>query len=50
MTFETVTATKRLEIEFGASGFKVKLFWLSDDPHDQSRIGDAAIWPSQAAR
>lgn len=38
MTFETVTATTRF-ITYGIdTGFKIELFLLSDDPHDQKRF------------
>jgi hypothetical protein len=38
MSFETVTATQRFEIEWGVTGFKIELFRLSDDFHDQERF------------
>lgn len=38
MSFETVTATKRFEIEWPDTGFKIELFLLSDDVHDQERF------------
>jgi hypothetical protein len=38
MSFETITATTRFEIESRATGFKIELFLLSDDPHDQARF------------
>lgn len=38
MSFETITATTRFEIESRATGFKVELFLLSDDAHDQTRF------------
>jgi hypothetical protein len=38
MSFETVTATMRHVITHRDSGFKVELFGLSNDPHDQLRF------------
>ncbi len=38
LTFETVTATHRHEVLFGDSGFKIELFHLSEDAHDQERF------------
>lgn len=37
-SFETVTATMRQVLEVPESGFKVELFLLSNDPHDQERF------------
>jgi hypothetical protein len=37
MTFETMTGTHRQELRCLKSPFKVELFLLSNDPHDQSR-------------
>ena len=38
MSFETVTGTMRYVASHPASAFKVEMFLLSDDPHDQSRF------------
>jgi hypothetical protein len=38
MSFETVTATSRCVIELRDCPLKIKLFLLSDDPHDQERF------------
>jgi hypothetical protein len=38
MSFETITATTRLELRHVRSGFKIELFLLSEDPHDQERF------------
>lgn len=37
-SFELVTGTRRLVLLIAGSSFKVELFWLSDDPHDQERF------------
>ena len=42
MSFETVTATQRYIILHQKSGFKIELFILSDDPHDQQRFARRA--------
>jgi len=39
MSFETITSTMRYVAENRASAFKVELFLLSDDEHDQMRFG-----------
>jgi hypothetical protein len=36
--FESVTATKKLNLRAEAEDFTVELFGLSDDPHDQQRF------------
>lgn len=38
MKFETVTKTSRLDLEVLGVPFKIELFRLSDDPHDQERF------------
>ena len=38
MSFETVTMTRRTEIRVIDSPFKIELFHLSSDPHDQERF------------
>jgi hypothetical protein len=38
MSFETVTGTIRNIIQVINTGFKIELFRLSDDPHDQERF------------
>jgi hypothetical protein len=38
MSFETVTGTTRYLLELPRIRFKVELFLLSDDPHDQERF------------
>ncbi|MHB1157686.1 MAG: nucleotidyl transferase AbiEii/AbiGii toxin family protein [Phycisphaerales bacterium] len=38
MSFETVTATTRYILTHRDSAFKIELFELSDDPHDQMRF------------
>jgi hypothetical protein len=38
MTFETTTLTKRHILEVVGIPFKIELFHLSDDPHDQERF------------
>jgi hypothetical protein len=38
MSFETVTMTRRTEIRVVDSPFKIELFHLSSDPHDQERF------------
>jgi hypothetical protein len=38
MTFETVTMTRRHILEIADIPFKIELFHLSDDPHDQERF------------
>lgn len=38
MSFETVTATMRYIFQVARSPFKIEVFPLSDDPHDQSRF------------
>jgi hypothetical protein len=38
MSFETVTATTRLIIRWAKRPFKIELFLLSNDPHDQERF------------
>lgn len=38
MSFETVTATMRHIVLHTDSSFKIELFLLSDDPHDQRRF------------
>jgi len=38
MTFESVTGTTRLIIHATGSSFKVELFFLSEDAHDQERF------------
>lgn len=38
MSFETVTGTSRFWIYRVESGFKIELFLLSSDPHDQERF------------
>ena len=51
-SFETYTGTMRLILEYTDTAFKVELFPLSDDPHDQSRFqrrihkdfGDFSVW------
>lgn len=36
--FESVTGTKKIEIEDRETAFIVDMFWHSDDPHDQERF------------
>jgi hypothetical protein len=38
MSFETVTMTTRHVLDVVDSPFKIELFHLSDDPHDQERF------------
>ena len=38
MAFETITATTRYALETPGSPFKIELFLLSDDAHDQERF------------
>ncbi len=38
MSFESVTMTMRYIIDHPSSAFKIELFILSNDPHDQSRF------------
>lgn len=38
MSFETVTMTRRNEIKVAGLPFKIELFHLSSDPHDQERF------------
>jgi hypothetical protein len=38
MSFETITATMRHVIEVPSENFKIELFLLNDDPHDQFRF------------
>jgi hypothetical protein len=38
MSFESITGTMRYIVKHGSSPFKVELFLLSDDPHDQTRF------------
>jgi hypothetical protein len=38
MSFETVTATRRYILSVVENPFKIELFLLSDDPHDQERF------------
>jgi hypothetical protein len=38
MSFETITATMRHVLESPSKNFKIELFLLSNDPHDQSRF------------
>jgi hypothetical protein len=38
MSFETVSSTMRYKLSHPSTGFTVKLFFLSDDPHDQARF------------
>jgi hypothetical protein len=38
LSFEAVTATTRQIIEVGSLGFRIELFLLSDDLHDQQRF------------
>jgi hypothetical protein len=38
MSFETITSTSRFDLKYKGSGFKIELFLLSDDPHDQERF------------
>lgn len=38
MSFETVTATSRYIVKVRGSRFKIELFLLGDDPHDQARF------------
>lgn len=38
MTFETVTMTSKYVIDHPATAFRIELFLLSTDPHDQSRF------------
>lgn len=39
LSFETITGTSRYVFTIDGSPFKVELFLLSDDPHDQERFG-----------
>lgn len=56
-SFEMVTATRRDIVLVEGSGFKIELFHLSDDPHDQLRFAkrvrknigeDWAVWLPEA--
>lgn len=38
MSFETITMTTRHLVTHPATAFKIELFLLTDDPHDQSRF------------
>ena len=38
LLFETVTGTTRSVVEIAGTGFKIELFRLSADPHDQERF------------
>jgi hypothetical protein len=38
MTFETITLTRRHVLDVVGIAFKIELFHLSDDPHDQERF------------
>ena len=38
LSFETVTATARQILEVPGIGFKIELFFLTDDPHDVERF------------
>jgi hypothetical protein len=38
LSFETITATSRFIVTLPSSVFRIELFLLSDDPHDQSRF------------
>lgn len=38
MSFETITATSRYRLQHRRSAFKIELFLLSEDPHDQERF------------
>ncbi len=38
ITFETITSTTRYALTLRDSPFKIELFLLSDDPHDQERF------------
>jgi hypothetical protein len=38
MTFETITMTSKYVIDHPATAFRIELFLLSSDPHDQSRF------------
>jgi hypothetical protein len=39
MSFETVTMTRRFVAEVVGTSFKIELFLLNDDPHNQERFG-----------
>lgn len=39
MSFETITGTSKFVLSLPDGGFKIELFLLSDDPHDQARFG-----------
>ena len=36
--FESVTGTRKIELQDPETAFTVELFWHSDDPHDQERF------------
>jgi hypothetical protein len=38
MSFETITGTSKFVLSLPGGGFKIELFLLSDDPHDQERF------------
>jgi len=38
MSFETVTGTTRFILQLAGTPFKIEVFLLSDDPHDQERF------------
>lgn len=38
LSFETVTSTTRQILELPQTGYKVELFFLTSDPHDQERF------------
>jgi hypothetical protein len=49
ITFETITGTTRNRIFIADSGFKIELFRLSSDPHDQERFARRVSVPMTAA-
>jgi hypothetical protein len=50
ITFETITGTTRNRLFLADSGFKIELFRLSPDPHDQERFARRVCVPMTDAR
>jgi hypothetical protein len=38
MAFETTTGTRHHDFDLASGSFKIELFYLSEDPHDQTRF------------
>jgi hypothetical protein len=43
LSFETITGTSRYVFTVSDSPFRIEIFLLSDDPHDQSRFGRRVV-------